>query len=200
MDNDTLLLRTNALPTYLNTEMKIGAGLAGLAAMIALPVAAFSTTAFLVGIGGIFAGAAVGGLIGKERMEKETRDGKVVHKDYQPLNKDTLIGALRLAISGALVGIIAAPLGFAVGALMPAVIGAVIGGGIGAVMGAEKSRVLHHMEFEAATRQMVANHISQNISPQMGQAVEYAVSHDKNWMQDMAEERLLQQAQNQQIH
>lgn len=79
-------------------------------------------------------GAILGSLIGKERMQRESRDGKIV-SEPTIWNKDMALGAgvgAFLMSAGAIIGALTGGLGgFIGGAIGTVAIGALIGGSIG---------------------------------------------------------------------
>lgn len=79
-------------------------------------------------------GAILGGLLGKERMQRESRDGRLA-SEPTIWNKDMALGAAAgvfLMSAGALVGALAAGFGgFFLGAAATVIVGAVIGGNYG---------------------------------------------------------------------
>lgn len=83
--DEPLILKTNKKPTMFNKEMAIG---------FLLPSA---------GLGGTI----LGGIIGKERMERELIQGKLIDKP-SVFNKSALIGGLIGAKAGLLIGAITA--------------------------------------------------------------------------------------------
>jgi hypothetical protein len=187
---DDLILKTNRRPSYWNQEMSIGSGLALLAVAVA-PAALLNPLGFalLIGAGG------AGALIGKNRMEHEAREGKRVSESYNPFNKDMVWEGLLGASLAGLVSMMFFP--FADAAYIAST---VVGGIVGAVAGSAFGKQKHDAEYEAAKRQTIVQHLSQNVSPEVGQAVEYAMSQDKNWAKDITERRMLEQAQSQQVH
>lgn len=101
-------------PTYLNKEAAIG----------------FLAGSFVPAVGNV-GGLIIGALIGKSRMEREARDGRIA---YEPTiwNKDMALGAgigVFLTVAGAVLGGIVLGVGGAIfGAAATVVAGALIGG------------------------------------------------------------------------
>jgi len=194
-----MTLQTHHNPSLFNKDMLLG-GLLGL--LIPIPGAALITAP----IGGI-----LGGLIGKNRLAKENREGKTVGEPSF-WNKDTLIGGLiGLALAGIAafsVGLIGAGATVVTAAAAPAAAPVVLGLGVGAVgaalfgvpilgayIGGKIGKKRQEREYDEARRQQIVQQLSQNISPEIGQAVEYKMTHDKQWAKQMLEEKLLAAAQ-----
>lgn len=196
---EELKLRTQATPSYINKDTLLGA-----------LIGSFVLTPL---IGGTI-GAAIGGYLGKERIERENTVGKDVSPTPSFWNKETLIGTL----TGNLLGGIAASLLFvattgltlsAVAAGAPiagATLGiglavaatAVIGGTIaGAYVGGKSGQARQTAEYSEAKQQNIVSDLSKNVSPQVAQAVEYAMENDKtkNWAQHIENERAMTQGQ-----
>ena len=177
-----LTLKVNDQPTWLNKEMAIGT--------LLFPIV----------------GTLIGGYIGKERMERELKEGRPVSASPSFWNKDTLLGA---SIGYALTGLIfmattitavagtaatGSPVVGGLGALamsaslvVPTILGAYLGGKHG-----QNRQVA---EYAEATQQTIVQGLSQTMSPEIAQAVEYRMTHDKQWGKQMLEEKLLQAAQ-----
>jgi len=169
-----LRLKVNDEPTWFNKEAFIGLLLAG-------PI-----------------GGVIGGWIGNERMEREKLVGKRVSSEPSFWNKDTLIGGLIGDGLGGVVGYIA---GVAIGGWPGVAVGVAIWLGgilIGAYLGDAAGEKRRQREYEGARQQQIVQHISQSVSPEIGQAVEYRMKHDKQWAKQALEEKLLQAAPEQQ--
>lgn len=98
-----LKLQTHHNVTIFNKDMMLGA-------LVGLIVPGFGPVA----LGAAAVGALIGGFVGKNRLEKENHEGKVVTTPTY-LNKDTLIGGLLGSKIGVTVGLLA--LGTIIGAL-----------------------------------------------------------------------------------
>jgi len=164
-----LRLKTNAEPTIFNKEMVIGT--------LIFPIV----------------GTFIGGWIGKNRMAREQREGRPVSATPSFWNKDTLLGGLLgsylvMGVSFALD--ITGPVGQVLGAIV-SLAGVVAGAYIGGKHGEKRME----REYEQARQQQVVQQISQNVSPEMAQAVEYRMAHDKQWAKQALEEKLLAAAQ-----
>ena len=170
---NALLLKTDQNPSYFNKELVIGT--------LLFPVV----------------GTVIGAIIGKRRIERESTVGKLVTEQHETLNKDTIIGAL---LGGALGSGVMSMLALTgpVGALIG--LAAFAGGAIfGGMVGNKFDERQHAAEWEMAKHQTIVRNISASVSPEMGSAVEYALSHNKSWAKDITERQLLEQSQ-QRIH
>lgn len=173
---EALVLRKNDYPTYLNKEALIGT-------LIAFPI-----------------GTAIGAYIGKKRMEEEQEHGKIVTDNPSFWNKDALIGGLLgMAMSGVaalLTGVaaVAATGGIGFG-VVAAVGGALAATALGTYIGGKMGISRQTSEYEEAKKQTIVNHLSQTVSPEVGKAVEYSMAHNKEWGKQVAEDRLLADAQ-----
>jgi hypothetical protein len=165
---EELRLRVTDTPTIFNKEMAIG-------------------TLLFPGL----LGTIIGGLVGKERMEWEFKDGRRVSSDPSFWNKDTLLGGLigysMVAIIGMITAVFAFPeitiLGLAAIGVGSGAVGTVIGAWVGGKHGQDR------MEHEY--RSAVVQQVSQNASPEVAQAVEHAMEHKKDWGKKILEEKLL---------
>jgi len=174
----SLILKSHAEPSFFNKEALIG--------FLIVPP-----------LGGI-----IGALIGKNRMETEKQHGKAVNATPSFWNKDTLLGGL---IGLELAGFVAIATGaFATVAsaslpvgLIAGVVGMIAAPIIGAYIGGKHGEKVQAAEFEQAKQQAIVQQVSQNVSPEVGQAVEYRLAHDKQWGKQMLEEKLLAAGQEQ---
>ena len=198
---DELVLNTHRNPTYFNKEMAIGA---------------FLVPLFGGGVISLVGGAVLGGLIGKQRIEREALAGKHIDEQHNWLNKDMLLGALighaigRALVFGALAMQIATSgIGTAtslattmaiVTPLMPAAAFMVLAASaIGAFIGNKLDERHHAAEVAQAKQQTIVRHVSRTVSPEAGQAMEYALDHQKDWSKGVLEDRMLADAQ-QRVH
>ena len=197
-----LTLKTNNTPTIFNKDMALGA-------LIGLSIP-------LIGLIAGPIGAVVGGFIGKRRIEEENSTGKRVGEPSF-WNKDTAIGGLSGWAIGGLVGVsialaIITPAIFAAHAAHTIVAPGIIfaaravgiassatGIAIGTYLGGKAGEKRQAAEYEEAKQQTIVRGLSQNVSPEVGQAVEYAMAHNKSWAADVTESKLMEQAQ-QRIH
>lgn len=83
------------------------------------------------------------------------------------------------------------------GAIGLVVSGVVLAGStlIGAYIGGKSGQARQTAEYEESKQQTIVNHLSHNVSPEVGKAVEYSMEHNKEWGKQVAEDRLLAQAQ-----
>lgn len=204
---EPLVIQTHHNPSLFNKDMLLG-GLIGLVA-----------SAFIPGggaLGAVFTGgsAVVGGLIGRARQNHENMHGKPV-SEPSVFNKDMLIGGL---IGLTLAGFVAAIAGtmalggiFTAAAVAPAATPLVAGVGlaatlaagalspvIGGYIGGRMGKSQQEAELDVARHQKIGRYISETVSPEVGQAVEYSLGHNKEWAKNVLEDRLMQQAQDQQ--
>lgn len=176
-----LILKTKDEPTFWNKEAAIGL-------LVAFPV-----------------GGIIGGFIGKNRMEKEKKAGKVVSDESSFWNKDTLLGGLIGNVGGAIAGgIIAAValIGMAYTGQVPtnamADLVLTAGAGLagmaglagGAYWGGNAGIERQKTEFEEAKSQAVEQQrgLSKHI-PDPSQTVETAVEHTKKWEKSISEQQ-----------
>lgn len=177
---EELRYKSDKEPTFLNAEAIIGL-------MSPLSI-----------VGGI-----IGGWLGQERMERERTEGKIVSSEPSSWNREALIGGMIGAdigvIGGYILGIMAAaatelvaaatfanPVGWAVG--IAVALGATA---VGSYMGADVGEKRQVREYEEAKKQYIVSQLSQNVSPEVGQAVEYTMAHNKDWGKKMLEEKLI---------
>ncbi|MDE3038732.1 MAG: hypothetical protein KGJ21_09835, partial [Pseudomonadota bacterium] len=69
---------------------------------------------------------------------------------------------------------------------------------VGAYLGGKSGKQEMAREYEEARQQHIVRQISQNVSPEVGQAVEYTMANNKDWGKKMLEEKLLATGQPQQ--
>lgn len=188
----TLTLKTNAAPTYFNKEAAIGtlAGFIG-GGLLNIPLTMMTGIPGLGSAIAILGGAAVGGSVGKSRMEHELAHGKEVGEPTR-WNKDAAIGGMLGWLGGAVAalgvllvgglgsvitsGATAMPevagvglLATAVGALASPFIGAAVGTYIGGGMG--KSQMEKDFQ-QAQIEQAVSQKIEQGKMLSLAQEVE----------------------------
>lgn len=182
-----LRLKTNHNPSIFNKDMLLG-GLLGALVPASLPGGFVLTTAAIIG------GALTGGAIGRHTQEVENREGKRVGEPSF-WNKDTLLGGLIGNTIGAAVGVAAF---FTIAAAGAPLVGAAVlaaswigGATLGTMIGGKSGKSRQAAEFEMAKRQQIGAHISQSVSPEIGQAVEYTMEHNKSWAKDVLEQKLL---------
>jgi hypothetical protein len=172
---DDLKLKTNREPTIFNKEMAIG-----LMAGVMLPGVGL--------IGALIAAAAgtvVGGLIGRSRMQDEKTHGKTVSEETSFWNKDALLGGLLGGFVGQVTAVAAmvalsiplSPVALVATLLGSMALGAAAGGYIGGSSGENNQKA----EYEEAKKQTIVEHLSHNVSPEVGKAVEYSMEHNKEW-------------------
>ncbi len=206
--SEQLTLKTNNSPSYFNKDTLLGG-------LLSYVVGGIVLNAFIPG-GGLIAaagGAIIGGMMGKNRIEDENKNGKKVGEPTA-WNKDTAIGGLLgfvgagiavavtlvLGAGATLAAAAAAPAAVpaaAIGTLVAMgaallgapIVGAFIGGKIG------KNRQTH--EVEDSKKQTIVEHLSKTVSPEVGKAVEYSMEHGKDWSKQVTEERMLAEAQQQ---
>jgi hypothetical protein len=207
---EELRLKTEQKPSIFNKDMLLG-GLIG----ASIPLIGFSiAVAAPIGLGLTAAGALIGGAVGKTRQEEENKNGKPVGKPSF-WNKDTAIGTLIgyqatvavLAIAGLAsiaagmgIGMIAPPAGAAVMGigLILSVAAAIASPFVGGYLGGKSGEKRMEREYEQAKQQHIVTQLSQNVSPEIGQAVEYAMEHKKDWGKTELEKKLMAAAQGQQ--
>lgn len=136
-----LTLQKNDQPTFFNKEMLIG--------LLFTPMS-------LSGFGAI-AGGLIGAFVGKERMEREKRDGKIVSDKPSFWNKDTMLGALIGQTLGGVLAAIAAvtlisPV-VTIGVAMSITAGVLGGATIGAYFGGKHGQKNELSEFAHAQLQ-----------------------------------------------
>lgn len=139
---ETLYLKVTDTPTWWNKEAAIG----------------------LIGAGPL--GAFVGGLIGKDRMERENRDGRAVSSTPSFWNKDTLLGGLLGNLTGALIGLGIATIILFSAEVLPSLamvqLGAsamaVAGAAVGVYLGGKKGQAREQQEYAQAAQQPESAH------------------------------------------
>ena len=180
--SEALILKKTDAPTYFNKEALIG-------------------TLLVPGLGTI-----IGAMVGKSRMEDEAKSGKVVTDQTSFWNKDALMGGLLGdlvggAIFASVVGIGAitavltgVPVVFGAGAVA-AGLGWAASVAVGTYLGGKSGEASQKAEFEEAKQQTIVEHLSHTVSPEVGKAVEYSMQHNKEWGKQVAQDRLLADAQ-----
>jgi len=201
---ETLRLKTNKKPTIFNKDMLYYGLLTPFAAVLVSAFLPESVGAFAVsGIahyGAMAVGGLLGGLIGKRRIGKENVEGKEV-KSPSVFNKKLVIGGLLASnlfglavtavelIAGASAATMGAPL------LLATLAGGLAALVTGAYFGGQSGKKEMEREYEEAKKQYIVEQIGQNISPEIGQAVEYTMEHKKDWGKKILEEKLLSATQ-----
>lgn len=185
-----LTLKTNKEPSWFNKEMAIGA-LIGIASPVGLGIVGLAT----------LAGAAIGGVIGKNRMEKEKVEGKTVSDKPSFWNKDSAIGGLLGYMGGAigagftlvssLIGAgVAVEAGMTAGALIAAAAtGALVAAGVvwagsialGTFIGGRRGQKVEREEFAQAAAQQ------SQVFRQPGYSMQYSTGHAAQLEQQLAQ-------------
>jgi hypothetical protein len=198
-----LTLKTNDTPSYFNKDALLGGSLGFVVGMFALNTV-LPGAGFIIGA----AGAVLGSLAGKARMESENRNGKKVSEEPSFFSKDTAIGGLigaALTPLGILAGIAAGgAIALGISATAPVAAALVLGGTVigaatpplvGALMGNYIGKSSQRSEYEQARQQTIVDHLNKTVSPEVGAAVEYSMQHGKDWSKQVVEDRLLAEAQ-----
>jgi len=197
-----LILKTDKEPTFWNKAAAIGA-LGGLLIGRTVGKVAFSggflSTSVLVG--GAIGALALGGIasaLGKSAMKKEGESGKKIGTPSF-WNRDTALGALIAIGANAIISTALAVTAVTLPAVVtiPLVIAQIAAPFVGAFIGGKAGEKRQLAEYEQANNQRVVQHISQTVSPEVGQAVEYAMANNKDWGKSILEEKLLNVGQEQ---
>jgi hypothetical protein len=161
MDKDTavtqtLILRTNEEPTFFNKEAVIG--------FLAVPPL----------------GAIVGGMIGKNRMEKEKTNGKIV-SEPSAFNKNALLGGLLGWAVGGLVASIAITPALATGTLSLAALGVTAASvfavaALGATIGGKQGKAVQEKEYMLAVAQQREQQIEK--TPSVAKSTTHEYGHE----------------------
>jgi uncharacterized protein YcfJ len=170
---EELRLRVTDQPTWFNKEMAIGT--------LIFPIV----------------GTLIGGYIGKNRMQKELVEGRRVSSEPSFWNKDTLLfGLLGGTVTSMLTfGLAVSGPGGLIAAAAMELGGMAVAGYFGGKAG-EKRQV---QDFQEAKKQHIVGQVSQNISPEIAEAVGYTMEHKKDWGQQVLEEKLLAATRDKQI-
>ena len=192
-----LKLKTQEKPSIFNKDMLFYGLLAPLVLVPLSLIPGVGPTGAAIRYGTMALGGLFGGWMGKNRIERENIEGKDA-KSPSFFNKEMVIGALlTIKAAGLVLGGILTMTGITPAVAVASAIGLLASFGIGGYIGGKIGHNRMEQEYEAAKKQFIIQNISRNVSPEVGQAVQYTMEHKKDWGKEVLEKELLAAAQQQ---